>query len=101
MTRLDVIGDVHGCAHKLRGLLAALGYKEQGGTFLHPTRQVVFVGDLIDRGVEVVQIARRMFDEGNALVAMGNHEFNAVAFATPDPTEAGEYLRPHLGDRNE
>jgi hypothetical protein len=30
---------------------------------------------------------------------MGNHEFNAVAWATDDPESPGEYLRPHT-DKN-
>jgi hypothetical protein len=35
---------------------------------------------------------------------MGNHEFNAIAWHTPDPDDPGAYLRPHLsarwGDKN-
>ena len=26
---------------------------------------------------------------------MGNHEFNAISFATPDPETPGEFMRPH------
>jgi len=36
-----------------------------------------------------------MIDKGKALAVMGNHEFNAIAFATPDPDARGEYLRKH------
>jgi hypothetical protein len=35
-----------------------------------------------------------MIDSGTALAVMGNHEFNAIAYCTPDH-EAGGYLRPH------
>lgn len=30
---------------------------------------------------------------------MGNHEFNAIAWATPDPVNDGDHLRPRLGDK--
>jgi hypothetical protein len=52
---------------------------------MHPDRQAIFVGDLIDRGprqVESVEIVRSMVDAGAAQIAMGNHEFNAIAYAT-------------------
>ena len=36
----DVIGDVHGHAEKLEGLLARLGYVATKGAWRHPDRQV-------------------------------------------------------------
>ncbi len=94
----DIIGDVHGCATKLVGLLAKLGYrKESAGVYRHSERTAVFVGDLIDRGpeqLEVLQLVKAMVDAGSAQIVMGNHEFNAVAWATTHP-ETGEPLRPH------
>jgi hypothetical protein len=36
-----------------------------------------------------------MVDEGAALAVMGNHELNAIAWHTPDPTRPGHYLREH------
>ena len=74
---LDVIGDVHGEHDALTRLLTELGYAESSGAWRHPERTAVFVGDLIDRGpqqVEVVNLVRSMQDAGTALVAMGNHE---------------------------
>ena len=50
MTGFDVIGDVHGHADRVRGLLARMGYAERHGVWAHPRRTAVFVGDLIDRG---------------------------------------------------
>jgi hypothetical protein len=35
-----------------------------------------------------------MVDAGSARCVLGNHEFNAIAWATPDPDAPGEYLRP-------
>lgn len=98
----DVIGDVHGHADKLITLLVRLGYQERAGVWTHPKRQVIFVGDLIDRGpgqLDAVRIPRAMVDAGTAFVVAGNHEFNAVAFHTPDPAAPGEYLRRH-SDKN-
>ena len=91
MSGLDVIGDIHGYAGHLRRLLAVLGYDETEGVYRHRQgqRQVVFLGDLIDRGpnqIEVLTIVRRMVEAGTAKIVMGNHEFNAIAYATPHPT---------------
>ncbi|MDN0083257.1 metallophosphoesterase [Crenobacter sp. SG2305] len=94
----DVIGDVHGHVEALDALLYKLGYREQHGAWRHPDRTAVFVGDLIDRGpgqLRTLDRVRRMVDAGSALMTMGNHEFNALAWATPDPDMAGEFLRPH------
>ena len=96
MSGYDVIGDVHGDADKLAGLLRVLGYRDRDGSWRHRDRQAVFVGDLIDRGaqqLETIAIMRRMMDSGAALIVLGNHEFNAIAWATPDPRHPGEYLR--------
>jgi hypothetical protein len=104
MNPLDVIGDVHGCADKLTGLLQNLGYSEVGGTFRHPDRSAIFVGDLIDRGsqqVEVLAIVRSMVHAGSAQVLMGNHEFNAVSYVTPDPRNPDTFMRPRSGPKGQ
>jgi hypothetical protein len=95
---LDIIGDVHGQFDKLVALLTHLGYNETGSTWRHPSRSVIFVGDLIDRGpkqLATVDLVRRMVETGTAQCVMGNHEFNAIAWATADPEHPGEFLRPH------
>jgi len=95
----DIIGDVHGCASALTDLLGALGYRvsDSTGAYWHPERQAVYVGDLVDRGSEQLQvlgIVKRMVDSGSAQIVMGNHEFNAIAYDTPHPDRPGDYLRP-------
>lgn len=100
----DVIGDVHGSATKLEALLHRLGYTHDGSSWSHPERMAVFVGDLIDRGdrqLDVVDIARRMADQGHAHVVMGNHEFNAIAWATEHPRQPGSYLRDRVAKRSQ
>jgi hypothetical protein len=96
----DVIGDVHGCATELEQLLHELDYhvSDTSGAYEHPERQAIFVGDLVDRGrdqLRVLQTVKRMVDAGSAQIVMGNHEFNAIAYATPHPDKDGEFLRPH------
>ena len=99
----DVIGDVHGCFDQLVALLEGLGYSDDSGTYRHRERQAIFVGDLIDRGpgqVEVLALVKAMTDAGTAQMVMGNHEFNAIAYATADPDCAGEHLRSHTAKNN-
>ena len=79
-----------------------MGYVDRGGAWHAPQgRQAVFVGDLIDRGPEqlaVLNIVRGMVDAGQARVVLGNHEFNAMGYATLDRVRGG-YLRPR-SDKN-
>jgi hypothetical protein len=98
----DLIGDVHGYATPLRNLLRKLGYEERQDVWRHPERTVIFLGDFIDRGpeqLETVRIARGMVEAGAALAVMGNHEFNAIAFASETSEGSGQYLRQH-SDKN-
>jgi len=98
----DVIGDIHGQAEKLEGLLKLMGYEPQGFGYRAPFgRKAVFLGDLIDRGpgqMRVLEIVRAMVESGDAMCIMGNHEFNAVGYATADPFNPGERLRPNRAD---
>ena len=92
----DIIGDIHGEADALERLLNKLGYQLVDDCWQHPLRQVIFLGDFIDRGPEqkrVLEIVMPMVKGGSALAVMGNHEFNALAFHTPDGQ--GGWLRPH------
>lgn len=93
----DLIGDVHGCAQSLERLLQQLGYQKVSGVYRHLDRQAIFLGDIVDRGPrvrEALHLVRDMVEQGSALMILGNHEFNAVAYSTP-ATTPGEYLRPH------
>jgi protein phosphatase len=84
----DVIGDVHGCRAELEQLLDGLGYtieRDEDGRAVgarHPAaRQVVFVGDLVDRGPDtpgVLRLAMGMVASGAALCVAGNHEQKLV-----------------------
>ena len=94
----DIIGDIHGHASALERLLAKLGYQEQSNGWQHSERKVIFLGDFIDRGPEqlkTVALAKAMVENNHALSVMGNHEFNAIAWATENQDRPGEYLRAH------
>jgi hypothetical protein len=98
MQLYDIIGDIHGQATKLEKLLIKMDYIKINGVYNHASRKAIFVGDYIDRGNEetkTIQIVKSMVESGNALAIMGNHEFNAICWATPHPTQPGEYLRKH------
>jgi hypothetical protein len=92
----DLVGDIHGHADALHRLLHKLDYVEIEGVFRHPKKQMIFVGDFIDRGPEqreVLRIARTMCEAGAARAVMGNHEFNAIGWVVQN--EGGEFLRSH------
>ncbi|WP_110693800.1 metallophosphoesterase [Salinicola halophyticus] len=95
----DLIGDVHGCGRSLVRLLEKLGYRAEDGVFRHPRRQVIFLGDLIDRGPDIrlaVSIAKGMVDAGEAHIVMGNHEYNALAYCHQAPSDSErDWLREH------
>ncbi len=106
MKGYDIIGDVHGRADKLEVLLCVLGYEEHNGSYRYAgperERQAVFVGDLIDRGayqIRTLELVRAMVEAGSGRIVMGNHEFNAISFATANPEIPGEFMRPHT-DKN-
>lgn len=94
----DLIGDIHGHADELMQLLDNLGYEMVQGSYRHPERKVIFLGDFIDRGPQiqkVLEIVRPMVEAGHALAIMGNHELNALAYHTEDRDSPSEYLRRH------
>lgn len=93
-----IIGDIHGHGDALRSLLAKAGFSEIGGAWRNSGCRAVFVGDLIDRGpeqLEVVNMVRRMVDADAASICLGNHEFNAIGWATEDRAAAARGKRKH------
>lgn len=85
---IDIIGDIHGYADKLTGLLTQLGYVHNGEYYVPPANhRALFIGDLIDRGsqqLRTLEIVFAMLDANVADAVMGNHEYNALAYATLD-----------------
>ena len=93
----DIIGDVHGCGRALEVLLTNMGYSKRQGVYQHPDRQVIFVGDIVDRGPHIrkaLSIVYEMVMAGHAQMVMGNHEYNVYCHHTPHP-DKNAYLREH------
>ena len=61
-----IIGDVHGCLEELKTLLGKL----EG-------HQLVFVGDLVDKGPDSLGVLRLVRSLPDAIVVSGNHEEKA------------------------
>jgi hypothetical protein len=103
-TGYDIIGDVHGCSNTLEKLLHRLGYERSDGVYRHPSRQAVFVGDVLDRGPhirEALHLVKAMVDAGSAECILGNHEFNAICYTTPAPEGSGQsHVRAHSARNN-
>ncbi|WP_150304070.1 metallophosphoesterase [Pseudomonas saliphila] len=95
----DIIGDIHGCARTLAQLLEQMGYTLQQGVWRHPSRQALFLGDIIDRGPRIresLHLVHDMVQAGSARCIMGNHEFNALGWTTPAAPGSGrQYVRDH------
>lgn len=83
----DIIGDIHGCYDETVELLQKLGYSiaevEDNGNPIaiavsHPqNRQVIFLGDLVDRGPNspaVLKLVMSMVNSGVAFCVPGNHD---------------------------
>ena len=95
--KYDILGDIHGCYDTFITLLDKLNYQQIDGCYQHASRKLIFVGDFVDRGpkqLEVVSCAKAMVEAGHAYAVIGNHEFNAIAYATHDPKDGG-FLRRH------
>ncbi len=80
-----IVGDVHGCASELEGLLEAL-------RFVAGEDRLVFVGDLVARGPDtpgVLALARRL----GARVVRGNHEAKLLAWRRGQKALGPEHAR--------
>ncbi|WP_106534754.1 bis(5'-nucleosyl)-tetraphosphatase PrpE [Planomicrobium soli] len=75
--KYDIIGDIHGCYAELLELIEVLGYAKEREQFVHQEgRQLVFVGDAMDRGPDSLAVLRLLFamqDNGTLYYCPGNH----------------------------
>jgi hypothetical protein len=93
----DIIGDVHGYADQLKNLLNKLNYSLQNGSYAHPTRKAIFVGDFINRGPKIresIILIRKMVENGSAYAILGNHEMYAILYYLRD--NEGKYYKKRI-----
>lgn len=90
------IGDIHGRLDKLETLLNDIGWDIE-----EPCYHLVFVGDLIDnqtnpnvQQIKLLSFVKELVNKGLATCILGNHEFNAIGWATYHP-DTGLPLRKH------
>ena len=90
MTEYYVIGDVHGKARMLEDLLKTWDGKTQ----------LLFLGDLIDRGEDsrrVLEMVKDLVDNQGAICLSGNHEYMFLTWLD-DPEESYDHYRRNGGD---
>jgi UDP-2,3-diacylglucosamine pyrophosphatase LpxH len=87
--KLIFIGDLHGQINKLDALLAQLNFEDNSQRSVIGNTKVVFIGNLIDNAPDVcndhsglLTKVKRLVDNGLVYYLMGNHEFNAIGWAT-------------------
>lgn len=84
-----VIGDVHGEARKLDGLLTILGREA-------PDHTIVFLGDFVDRGPDPKAVVERVVGlvaAGRATAVAGNHDYALVRATGLDGRPASPWWR--------
>ena len=90
------IGDVQGCHDSLRELLAALRFSADRD-------ELIFVGDLVNRGPKSAEVLRLVRSLGeNARVVLGNHDLHLIAHHVDPsrPLRAGDTLQQVLEARD-
>ncbi len=102
----DMIGDVHGCYDELVVLLGELGYSKVEGSahWAHPEgRTAVFLGDLVDRGpqsLQVVALVSAMVEAGEALYVPGNHCDKFARYLRGNKVMVNHGLETTVGELN-
>ncbi len=89
-SRVYAVGDVHGRADLLTDLHRAIA-ADAAGYAGH--RRIVYLGDMIDRGMESRRVIETLLDEPlpgfEAVYLMGNHEYALISFLDDPESIAG------------
>lgn len=99
--KLVFIGDIHGQYNKLTQLLSKLNFYPENPQSSVKDHKLVFIGDLIDNKPELntdhiktLTLVKQLVDQGLAHCIMGNHEINAIGWATRNTSDT-DWARPH------
>lgn len=79
-----VIGDVQGCLDPLLRLLERIHYQPQND-------QLIFAGDIINRGPKSLETLRFIHELPNVVVTLGNHDLYFLALACQAVTYLGQH----------
>ena len=84
-----VIGDVHGCLKQLERLLAIIDRET-------PDAQLLFTGDIINRGPESLGVLRLIMAMGDRVqMVLGNHDLHLLGIAAGiRKMKAGDTVKP-------
>lgn len=81
MKRIFAIGDIHGCASKLKGIMELIDINSKSDS-------LVFIGDYIDRGTDprgVVDVVLELRESINKVTCLlGNHEYMLLNYLNDD-----------------
>lgn len=87
-----VIGDVQGCVHELQLLLQFIRYDSS-------VDQLIFAGDLVNRGPHSLETLRLIRSLPNVRVTLGNHDLYCIAIGYGAVTEGQSHtLAPLFSD---
>lgn len=102
--KYDIIGDIHGCYTEFLSLSEKLGYTIEDGLPVHPNgRQLVFVGDAMDRGPDSLKMLRLLFkmqDVGVLQYCPGNHCNKLYRYAKGNNVQLAHGLETTVAEIN-
>jgi protein phosphatase len=97
VTKVDIIGDIHGCYDELIGVFKLLGYTFNNEIFIHEEgRKPIFVGDYIDRGMypeKVLELLMRMHEQHLCYCVLGNHDDKLLRYLKGNPVKLSEEMK--------
>lgn len=108
-TRIDSIGDLHGCVDETVALMGALGHtvsfpedpNQPADVTIAPGRAVVFVGDITDRGPrsrDALRLLEGSLLSGHGYAVMGNHDSKLLRTLAGQPVTIANGLQTTLDE---
>jgi predicted kinase len=79
---LDILGDTHGLLQETILLLAKNDWKFIDGAFVHPYKKILFLGDVVDRGLESIPLLQAVYktvQQNTGYFILGNHEAKLIS----------------------
>ena len=74
-----VMGDIHGEADRFHAMLKKIQFSEDD--------ILILLGDVIDRGPDVIALLLEIMEMPNAIMLLGNHEYMMLQYLGPDATD--------------